>query len=103
MAQFDEGSGEVDARGWRRLVCGWVATLACAVCLLASCSTPGTSDADSKPDDAAASTPSLSGPADSPPASPTSPSGEPTGGQPTVPATDDVATLAHQLNRAAAT
>ncbi len=79
------------------------AALASGVCLLASCSTPDTPNAENTRHHAAASSPTPSKRTTSPPAIPTSGPGKPTGGLPTFPTANGVVTLAQQLNRAAAT
>jgi membrane-bound lytic murein transglycosylase B len=78
-------------------------TLAMAACLLVSCSTTETSNGETEPDRTAAISPTPSGPTVSRPASPTAHPDQLIGELPTVPATHDAATLAHQLNRAATT
>lgn len=80
----------------------WAGTLTLAACLLVSCSTTQTSDRETGADAAAASRPPSGDTAPRLP-SPTAQPDEDLGELSKVPARRDAATLAHQLDRAAAT
>jgi membrane-bound lytic murein transglycosylase B len=79
-----------------------IATLTMAACLLVSCSSTEPSNREARADHPAASSPTPSGGAAPGPPSPTARRDRPVGELPVVPATHDAATLAHQLDRAAA-
>ena len=80
-----------------------VGVLVSAVCLLGSCSTRETPNAETTPDHSAVNSSTPSGRTASPSWSATLDPARPTRELPAMPATDNVAALAHQLNRAAAT
>jgi len=83
----------------------WAVTLTAVACLLASCGMPGASDRDTEPARTASGSATSSGDPAAGPASSTRQAtpDETLGGLPPVPAADDPAALARQLDRATAT